>query len=178
MISENIKPLEHKEHILVLGQYIKDLSLEIPHAPHHLQKLQKPQVKVNFNINLQKIDTNIFEAILKSNIQAQDKDEMTLYIIDLSYAGLLSVKDTSLTHPDILIQGAYILFPFVRAILTSLSLEAGLPLLRINPIDFASFYRQASAEATPNVEISQELQENTSTTQPSTEEPQKKKKEK
>lgn len=162
--KENIPSQENTDHhIVILGQYIKDLSLEIPHAPHHLQKLQKPHLGLNFNINLQKIENHIFEVTLTSNIQAKDKDEMTLYIIDLTYAGLLSVKDSTLTHPNVLIQGAYILFPFVRAILTNLSLEAGLPLLQINPIDFASYYRQRQAEATQNVETSQE--ENTPPTQ-------------
>ena len=143
--------------ITVLGQYIKDLSFEIPKAPHHLQQNQKPQIKVNFDIGSHSIEEGVYEVFIKAHVKTTSED-MTIYLIDLVYASVLSVKGLPSQHQKTgaIIEGARLLFPFVRSLLMVLTREGGFSPLMINPIDFNELYRRyrEKKEETETITIS------------------------
>ena len=77
--------------ILIQNQYIKDLSMEIPHAPAIFKKLSKnnPQVNVEVNVEAQKLEEdNIFNASLSVKINGDIEGEKA-FILELVYGAVI-----------------------------------------------------------------------------------------
>lgn len=134
--------------IHVLGQYIKDLSFENPNAPRSLRPSDKaPKLDVNVNVNARPQSEAEFEIELKLDAKAVRGDE-TLFIAEVSYAGLFQIRNVTQEHmhPLLLIECPRLLFPFARQILADATRQGGFPPLMIDPVDFAALYRQRMAE--------------------------------
>ena len=134
--------------IHVLGQYIKDLSFENPNAPRSLRPSDKaPKLDVNVNVNARPQSESEFEIELKLDAKAARGDE-TLFIAEVSYAGLFQIRNVPQEHmhPLLLIECPRLLFPFARQILADATRQGGFPPLMIDPVDFAALYRQRMAE--------------------------------
>jgi len=129
--------------IAVLTQYIKDLSVECPNSPAVFQWQGQPQVDIQFNINVNNISEEVHEVILKVNVAARS-DNGAHFLIDLSYAGLLGLRNIpeDAIGPFLLIEAPRMLFPFVRPIVAEAVGNTGFPPLLLEPIDFNAAYIQ------------------------------------
>ncbi|MGB3038845.1 MAG: protein-export chaperone SecB, partial [Methyloceanibacter sp.] len=77
----------------VLGQYIKDLSFESPHAPQTLQNPPpNPQLQVTVNVNVASQSPETYEVVLNIDVQAKS-DVGVIYNIELFYAGLFRLRN-------------------------------------------------------------------------------------
>jgi preprotein translocase subunit SecB len=131
----------------VLGQYIKDLSFENPGAPRSLRPGdQTPKIDINVSVNAKRVADSDTEVELKLEAKASRGDD-TLYIVELTYAGLFQVRNVPQEHvgPLLLVECPRLLFPFARQIVAEAIHQGGFPPLMINPIDFAALYRQRLA---------------------------------
>ena len=137
-MSEN----QEKNEVSINMQYIKDMSLEVPHAPQIFAKITTPpQIGVDLNIDAQKLNDEQFEVTLNMRINAKANEE-TLFIFELSYAAACSVKiPDENKEPVLYIEIPRMLFPYARQIISSNLAEAGLPPLMLTPVDFAAVYR-------------------------------------
>ena len=134
--------------IHVLGQYIKDLSFENPIAPRSLRQSDTaPKLDVNVNVNARPQSENEFEIELKLEAKATRGKE-TLFLAEVNYAGLFQIRNVPQEHmhPLLLIECPRLLFPFARQIIADCTRQGGFPPLMIDPVDFASLYRQRMAE--------------------------------
>jgi preprotein translocase subunit SecB len=130
--------------INVLGQYIKDLSFENPGSPQNLRNPgSNPNVQINFNVQAQPVGEDVYEVSLSIESSAKT-DDSALYNLELLYAGAFRLKNLpqQALQPVLFIECPALLFPFVRRIVADLTREGGFPPLLIDPIDFASLYRQ------------------------------------
>lgn len=139
--------------IQVNAQYIKDLSFEAPSLPFILSELtQAPTISVNVDIQVSKTEQeNMFVVDLSVKAAAQTADtHKAVFICELTYGALVTLNDVPAEHrePILLIEIPHLLFPYARAIVANVTREAGLPPLQINPIDFASLYREKVAQKT------------------------------
>lgn len=139
--------------IQVNAQYIKDLSFEAPSLPFILSELtQAPTISVNVDIQVSKTEQeNMFVVDLSVKAAAQTADtHKAVFICELTYGALVTLNDVPSEHrePILLIEIPQLLFPYARAIVANVTREAGLPPLQINPIDFASLYREKVAQKT------------------------------
>ncbi len=128
----------------VLGQYIKDLSFESPDTQRFFQGPGKnPNLPLNFNVAVQKLQENAFEVALSLEGEAKS-DEGVLYNIELVYAGAFLLKNLpqEAIHPLLFIECPALLFPFARRLVADLSREGGFPPLLLDPIDFGGLYRR------------------------------------
>ena len=147
------------EQIVMHAQYVKDLSFEHPNAPQTLLTPGvQPNVEIGVNVMASKIDDDQYEVILKLTASAVNGDT-TLFLIDLSYAGIASVADVNPQdiNPLVMIQGPQLLFPFARAIISNVTREGGFMPLNINPVDFVAVYRH-NIEAQQRVATSKTTQ--------------------
>lgn len=141
-------PNTKQPQINVLGQYIKDLSFENPGAPSNLRAQEKqPKLEINFNVQAQSIGDDIYEVILSLEASAK-VDEQSLYALELVYGGAFRLKDLpeQALRPFLFVECPALLFPYARRIIADLSREGGFPPLALDPIDFASLYRQRLVE--------------------------------
>ena len=82
--SANEQP--QQPNVAILSQYIKDLSMEIPHAPAIFKKMQgsAPQIGVEVNIEAGKLEEDgIFNVLLNINVNGNVQDEKA-FILELS----------------------------------------------------------------------------------------------
>ena len=129
--------------IAVITQYVKDLSVESPNSPAVFQWQAQPHVDVQFNINVNNVSEEVHEVILKVNVSARS-DNGVHFVIDLSYAGLLGLRNLpeEAMGPFLLIEAPRLLFPFVRQIVADSVQHIGFPPLLLEPIDFNAVYLQ------------------------------------
>ncbi len=142
--DDRADPGENKQpQINVLGQYIKDLSFENPSAPRSLRGAGKPSIQINFNVQAQPIGEEMFEVALTLEANATGEDGV-IYKLELVYAGGFRLHNLpkEAIQPVLFIECPALLFPFVRRLVSDLSREGGFPPLLLDPIDFASLYRQ------------------------------------
>ena len=132
----------------VNGQYIKDLSLEIPSAPQVFLEAQSenPDIPIHVDVNASALAPNLFEVVLHLRIEAKLPTK-TLFILELDYAGLFTVNvPEEQVHPVLMIECPRLLFPFARNIVADLTRDGGFPPLMIQPLDFVALYRSRLEE--------------------------------
>jgi preprotein translocase subunit SecB len=125
------------------GQYIKDLSLENPHAPMSLLALKEPpKVDLNLDLQAQRIQDDLYELALVVNIKTSA--EKTLFIVDLTYAGIFELINipAPLLERVLLVDCAFTLFPFARRVISDITRDGGFPPLLLEPIDFMGLFDQ------------------------------------
>lgn len=139
--------------IVINTQYIKDLSLEIPHAPEIFRDLdENPQINLDVNVNANHMHDNFFNVSLIIKINGVIKNR-PLFIMDLEYAGVVSLNvPQEHLEPVLLIEIPRLFFPFARNVITNTLINGGLPPFMINPIDFVAMYnnRQVNQTKTDN----------------------------
>ena len=134
-----------------LAQYIKDLSFENPNAPNSLGPQEKgPNIAIQVNVNARQLSETDFEVSLALEGSAGE-GAGTLFKFELDYAGVFRVSGVSSdqVHPVVMIECPRLLFPFARQIVADSVRNGGFPPLFIDPIDFASLYRQRMSEQAP-----------------------------
>lgn len=149
-----VENIENNE-VMINMQYIKDLSLEVPHAPEIFRKLETPpQINVDLNIDVKKLEQNQYEVTLNLRINADAKKE-TLFILEIAYAAACTINvPEEHVEPLLFIEIPRMIFPYARQAISSNLSEAGLPPLMLTPVDFAAVYRakkeQQQAQAANN----------------------------
>jgi preprotein translocase subunit SecB len=129
----------------ILGQYLKDLSFENPHAPQSLapQKAQ-PEISISINVNARNLATSDFEVELHIDAKATAENNMVVFAAEILYAGVFRLENfpQNMLHPAVLIECPRMLFPFARQILGDATRNGGFPPLMLDPIDFAGMYQK------------------------------------
>lgn len=129
--------------LVVNGQYIKDLSFEVPGAPGIYGEMQgrNPEIAIHVDINAGGLRDSVFEVVLHLKVEAKDEAK-TVFIAELAYGGVftLNVPQEHL-QAMLLIECPRMLFPFARAIIADMTRDGGFPPLMIQPIDFVQLFR-------------------------------------
>lgn len=139
-----------QETLFVLrSQYVKDLSFENPRAPSvFLAANDAPQIDVQVNLSAQRLNEHLFELTLQINTRATH-EKTTLFLSDLAYAGIFEARGIpeDALEQALLVQGAFLLFPYARRIISDVTRDGGFPALNIEPIDFFGLFMQNRAPA-------------------------------
>lgn len=130
--------------IQLKGQYIKDVSFENPRAPQSLLALREPPgIDISVDLNAQRLQDNMFELSIHVAARAVH-EKNTIFLCDLVYGGIFEVtaKDEGAFEKLVLVDCAYLLFPFARRVIADLTRDGGFPPLQLEPIDFAGLYEK------------------------------------
>lgn len=127
----------------VISQYVKDLSVENPKAPESFQWRDQPEMDVQFNIGANPVNDEVTEVELKVTCTSKTP-QGTAYIVDLSYCGLIGIRNMpeEQKHAFIFAEAPRILFPFARRVVAEAVRDAGFAPLMLDPIDFNGLYVQ------------------------------------
>jgi preprotein translocase subunit SecB len=135
---------------IVKGQYIRDLSFENPHAPHSLTAINdKPKLDVSIDLSAQRMQEGFFELTLHLTARAMS-DNNTLFLVDLVYGGIFQIINIpeDRVEQTIMVDGAFVLFPFARRVIADVTRDGGFPPLMLEPIDFVGLYIQKKQQQT------------------------------
>jgi preprotein translocase subunit SecB len=132
----------------MLNQYIKDLSVENPNAPHSFNWEGAPQIDVQVNIQANAITDEVHEVALRLVVKAET-DNGVQFSVELDYGTLFGLRNVSeeQAHPFLFGEAPRLMFPFARRVVADAVRDAGYPPLVLEPIDFNALYIQQLAQA-------------------------------
>ena len=136
--------------LVVLAQYLKDLSFENPKAPASFTDpaRSQPQIDVDVNVNARGIGKDRYEVELTVSARAKQGADVA-FVVETAYAGAFEIKNMSPEQLEMimLVECPRILFPFVRQIVADATRNGNFPPLMLEPIDFYTIYEQNRARA-------------------------------
>src|SRR5208283_4643499 len=74
--------------------YVKDLSLEIPHAPGVFLERAQPQIELQLHTQAANIDEGVFEVAVTVTVTAKlaEKDQV-MFLIEAKQAGIFQLRN-------------------------------------------------------------------------------------
>lgn len=159
-MSDQPQPIFNIEKI-----YVKDLSLEIPHAPRIFLERDAPEVNIQLHSKGERIDEGMYEVLLTITVTAKIK-ERTMFLVEVGQAGVFQIRHIPGTELDPVLGIACptILFPYLRESVSDVVTRAGFPPVILNPVNFEALYqqgKQAEANAEAVAEKPAEIQPTT-----------------
>jgi preprotein translocase subunit SecB len=130
--------------------YLKDLSLEMPHAPQIFLGKESPTVDVRLHNEGRALDNGIFEVVLTATITAKLQDK-TAFLVEVAQAGIFQIRNHEQKAVDVAVNVtcARILLPYAREAVSAVMSRAGLPPIILPEMSFEAIYEQRQQEAPP-----------------------------
>lgn len=127
--------------------YIKDLSLEIPHAPQIFIQREAPQVGIELRNSISSLEEGIYEVVTTVTVTSKIQDK-TVFLIEVAQAGIFQIHNVPQENLEIILNVTCpnILFPYARESVSDVSTRAGFPPVLLNPINFEALYAQQKQE--------------------------------
>lgn len=140
--QENNQPAFNIEKI-----YVKDLSLEIPHAPNIFLERESPQIDVQLNTQTAVIEGDVYEVMITNTVTAK-VGEKVMFLIEAKQAGIfrLSNLPSEDIEPVLAVMCPNILFPYLRELISNTAVRAGFAPVMLNPVNFDMLYQQHKQE--------------------------------
>ncbi|NHC08040.1 protein translocase subunit secB [Azonexus fungiphilus] len=128
--------------------YIKDLSVEVPHAPEIFLEQEAPQVEVQLNTSGRGVGEGAYEVLLTVTVTAK-VGEKTVFLVEVGQAGIfriLNVPEEQL-EPLVAIACPNVLFPYAREAVSDAVTRAGFQPIVLQPVNFEGMYMQRMQQA-------------------------------
>ncbi|MDC8784167.1 protein-export chaperone SecB [Roseateles koreensis] len=145
MADENNTPV-----FQIQRMYLKDLSLEQPHAPQILLEQTQPQVDINLALSAEPVAEGVFEVSVTATVTTKVGDK-TLFLIEAKQAGIFEIRNV----PQEQVEGILgivcpqMIYPYLRAIVSDVCTRAGFPPVILSEVNFQAMFeaQQAQREA-------------------------------
>ncbi|TAN84746.1 MAG: protein-export chaperone SecB [Gallionella sp.] len=123
--------------------YVKDLSLEIPHAPHIFLEREAPQVDVQLHTQAAPIEQEVFEVVITSTVTTKI-GEKVMFLIEAKQAGIFRLRNLPGEDMESVlgVMCPNILFPYLREVVSDTAVRAGFAPVLLNPINFEVLFQQ------------------------------------
>ena len=130
---------DEKSNLIILNQYIKDLSYE-NFQKNGTQNFNTKENSTNIEINVihEPYGEINFGVSIKITINCKSKKEKnTIFHLELDYYGLFKSENTKLVDKNKLAsEGARIIFPFARSIIASVTQNGGFMPIILDNVNF------------------------------------------
>ena len=156
MANEDNKAVDQQEQAQQAGFsiekiYVKDASLEIPHAPQIFTDRTQPQISIDLGNFAQMLEDGVFEVAIKVTVTSKIEDK-TVFLVEVTQAGIFQIRNVPEENIEMIvgITCPNILFPYARETVSDLVVRAGFQPVLLNPINFEALFaqqKQQQAEA-------------------------------
>jgi preprotein translocase subunit SecB len=130
--------------------YVKDLSLEIPNAPTIFLERENPQIDLQLNTQAAALDDGIFDVTVTVTVTAKlpEKDKV-LFLIEAKQAGIFQIRNIPAEEMETVLAAVCpnILYPYLREVVSDVSVRAGFAPVLLSPVNFESIYLQQKQQA-------------------------------
>ncbi len=126
--------------------YLKDASLEMPHAPQIFLESGTPQVEVQLDVTDERVGDSSVEVVVRVTATARFGDRV-LFLVEAKQAGIFELRgipDGQLA-PVLGIVCPGIIYPYLRANVADLLTRTGLPPIHLAEINFEALFQQRAA---------------------------------
>ena len=148
MTEENKAQAGDGPHFGIVRVYLKDVSFETPNSPEVFRQDFKPDVNLQLNTSVNKLEDSLYEVVLNVTVTSQQGDK-TGFLAEVQQAGIFELKGYDEAQKGSVL-GAYCpntLYPFAREAISDLVLKGGFPQLLLSPINFDALYTQKMTQA-------------------------------
>ena len=149
-MSEAASPEQAQPTFNIEKLYIKDLSLEVPHAPSIFLERENPQIDMQLQSEFSAIDEGIYEVTITVTLTAKlATANKVMFLIEAQQAGIFHL----LNIPQVELESVLgvicpnIIYPYLREVVTDVSVRAGFAPVLLNPINFEVLYQQQKEQA-------------------------------
>ena len=124
--------------------YVKDMSLEVPHAPRIFLEQGEPNVDMRVSTQSEKLEDNFYNVAVTVTVTAKLPDERVVFLNEVTQCGIFRLENIPEEDEAILLAVACpnILFPYAREAVSSEVTRAGFPPVLLAPINFDAMYQQ------------------------------------
>lgn len=137
--------------------YVKDMSLEIPHAPGIFLEREQPQIDLQLQNQSISVGDGVFEVTITATVTAklQEKDKV-MFLIEVKQAGIFQLRNLPQEELETVLGVVCpnILYPYIREVVSDVAMRAGFAPVILNPINFEALYQQRKqqmADAVPDI---------------------------
>lgn len=151
-MAENTTPestaQESSRQVMLQRIYVKDCSFESPRSPTVFDNRTPPEITVNMQSNAQVLENGNVEVVLQVTAEAQ-LEGRTVFLVEVQQAGLFTLTGFSEEENAMLIASycPSILFPYLREVVSSLTIKGGMAPLILQPVNFDALHAQQQAAA-------------------------------
>lgn len=149
-MNEAASPEQAQPTFSIEKLYVKDLSLEVPHAPSIYLERENPQIDLQLHTEHSAIDEGIYEVTITITLTAKlaEKDKI-MFLIEAQQAGIFHVSNIPASELDSVLGVVCpnILYPYIREVVTDASVRGGFAPVLLNPINFEALFQQQKAQA-------------------------------
>ena len=132
----------------ILRIYLKDVSFETPNSPAIFTQEFKPEVEMQLNTAVSRLEADLFEIVLTITVTSKDGDK-TGFLAEVQQAGIFHISGFEEAQHGHMI-GAFCpntLFPFAREAIANLVIKGGFPQLLLAPVNFDALFAQRQNQA-------------------------------
>lgn len=124
--------------------YVKDLSLEVPHAPRVFLEQGEPNIEMRIATQSEKLEDNFYDVSVTVTVTARLGDERVMFLNEVTQNGIFRLENIPEEdmQPLLSIACPNILFPYAREAVSSAITRAGFPPVLLAPINFEALYQQ------------------------------------
>jgi preprotein translocase subunit SecB len=123
--------------------YVKDMSLEVPHAPKIFLERENPQVDIRLHTQAGSVEEGQFEVVVMATVTAKI-GEKVMFLIEVKQAGIFQIRNVPAgeLEPILAVTCPNILFPYLREVASDVAVRGGFAPVLLNPINFEALYQQ------------------------------------
>lgn len=123
--------------------YVKDLSLEIPHAPGIFLERESPQIDLQLNTHAELVGEGIFEVVITATVTSRMKEKV-MFLIEAKQAGIFQIRNVPQAElePVLSVVCPNMLYPYLRETISDTSVRAGFAPVLIGPLNFEALSQQ------------------------------------
>lgn len=127
--------------------YVRDLSIEVPHAPQIYLEREAPAIGVQIQTTATNIGEGNFEVVVTVTVTAK-KEEKVFFLVEAAQAGIFKIQHVPEQdmQPILAIGCPNILFPYVREAISDAINRAGFPPVLLAPVNFEALYQQGAED--------------------------------
>ena len=147
-MSEEVKAAEQQAVFSIEKLYLKDLSLEVPHAPRIFLENGEPEVDMRVATESTKLEDEFYNCAVTVTVTAKLADDKVMFLNEVTQSGIFRIANIDDADIPLLLPVACpnILFPYAREAVSSTITRAGFPPVLLAPINFEAMYQQGQEE--------------------------------
>jgi len=127
--------------------YLKDLSLEIPHAPQIFLEQGQPTVEVSIDSEAAQLAEGVFEVTV--TVTTRVEKEKVVFLTEAKEAGIFELRNIPQEQMEMVLNIVCpnTIYPYLRSNVADVIQRAGFPPIHLAEINFEVLYQQKLAAA-------------------------------
>ena len=123
--------------------YLKDLSVEIPHAPEIFLDNTSPKLEFQIDSEERELESNMVEVSVKCNVTCKLEEKIG-FLIEANEAGIFEIKNVESEQKTLLkgITCPNIVYPYLRANIADILQRSSFPPVHLTEINWELFYQE------------------------------------